>query len=445
LKGKTNIFIVLKEQINFEKLLSKSGVSVYEIKNHDERGYLVMNTLIKQQEESQKSIIEFLKRRGLSYRSYWISNSIFVDNVNEHQVKELAERSDIRLINSNEEFKVDLEDPLKEVVNPLNGTEWNVKWVNGDKVWELGFEGKDIITGVSDTGVIHNHPALINSYRGKKDDGSFDHNYSWLEPYQPDARIPVDTNGHGTHCAGTVCGGVDRKIGVAPKAKFIACRGISQSGSGTVEGYTKCFQFFAAPTDLDFKNPKPELRPHVTSHSYQCGRCQFDDLKKAAEALTASGVLLVVAAQNAGPACSSVRMAPGIYQTVLSVGALNKEANTLASFSSKGPVRVDNSNRLKPEISAPGVNVVSAAARGGYTALSGTSMATPCVAGCVALLWNAVPSLSRNINKTLEILYKTALGQRSNDCTSSGSPNNLFGYGTIDIMKAVQTARKLTK
>lgn len=203
------------------------------------------------------------------------------------------------------------------------------------------------------------------------------------------------------------------------------------------------FNFFAAPTDLDFKNPKPEMRPHVTSHSYQCGRCQHNDLRSAAEALTASGVLLVVAAQNAGPSCSSVRMAPGIYQTVLSVGALNKESNQLASFSSRGPVTVDNSNRLKPEISAPGVNVVSAARGGTYTALSGTSMATPAVAGCVALLWEAVPSLSRNINKTLEVLFKSALKQRSNDCRSEGTPNNLYGHGTIDILKAVQAAKKL--
>jgi serine protease AprX len=136
-------------------------------------------------------------------------------------------------------------------------------------------------------------------------------------------------------------------------------------------------------------------------------------------------------------------MAPGIYQTVLSVGALNKEANTLASFSSRGPVTVDGSNRLKPEISAPGVSVVSAASRGGYTALSGTSMATPAVCGAVALLWSAVPNLSRNINKTLEILFKTALKQTSTDCRSSGSPNNLFGHGTINILKAVEEAQKL--
>jgi len=380
----------------------------------------------------------------LAYRSYWISNILFVDNVGESDIHEISERSDVRLINSNEEFKVDLEEPSKEIISPKNDTEWNVKWVNADKVWAKGIEGKGIITGVSDTGVIHDHLALRNSYRGRNENGDVDHNYSWLEPYLPNQRTPVDTNGHGTHCAGTVCGGVDKKIGVAPKAKFIACRGISQSGSGTVEGYTKCFQFFAAPTDLDFRNPKPELRPHVTSHSYQCGRCQFNDLKNPAEALTAAGVLLVVAAQNSGPSCSSVRMAPGIYQTVLSVGALNKEANTLASFSSRGPVTVDGSNRLKPEISAPGVNVVSAAARGGYVAFSGTSMATPCVAGCIALLWEAAPGLSRNINKTLEVLFKSALNQRSNDCRSElGTPNNLFGHGTIDIFKTIEIAKQI--
>jgi subtilisin family serine protease len=219
LNGKTNIMLVLNEQINFQTLTTKSGVNVHNIKNHDERGYFVMNTLMQQQKVSQKSIIQYLKRNGLTYRSYWISNTIYVDNVNEQQINEISERTDIRLINTNEEFQVDLEKPTKEVVRPKNETEWNVKWINADKVWELGFEGKGIITGVSDTGVVHSHPALINSYRGKKENGEVDHSYSWLEPYTS-AREPNDANGHGTHCVGTVCGGVDRKIGVAPQGKI---------------------------------------------------------------------------------------------------------------------------------------------------------------------------------------------------------------------------------
>jgi len=122
-----------------------------------------------------------------------------------------------------------------------------------------------------------------------------------------------------------------------------------------------------------------------------------------------------------------------------------KKTNVIASFSSKGPNNAYYNSSLKPEISSPGTNVISANGRGtGYTSKSGTSMATPLVAGIIALLWEAVPALDRQIQKTNEVLYKSALHQTSTDCQSTKpSPNNVYGWGTINAEKALTLAIEL--
>jgi len=211
-----------------------------------------------------------------------------------------------------------------------------------------------------------------------------------------------------------------------------------------------CLQFFLAPTDVQGRNPNPTLRPHTTSHSYGCGAnlgCPDpESMRPASEALKAAGVFVHVSAGNSGPRCASVNTQPGFYGAVYTVGALGFQSDTIAGFSSRGPVTSDGSNRMKPEISAPGSNVVSSVPGNRYQAMSGTSMASPAVNGAVALIWNAIPALERNINKTMDLINKTAKKQRSTDCNSpGGSPNNVYGYGTIDVEKAITEGLKIYK
>jgi len=163
-------------------------------------------------------------------------------------------------------------------------------------------------------------------------------------------------------------------------------------------------------------------------------------MKEAVEATTAAGILMAVAAGNDGSSCSSVNDPPGLYEASYTVGALGVRTDNIAGFSSRGPVKVDGSNRRKPDICAPGSAIISSYPPKGYASLSGTSMATPHVAGCVALFWSAVPKLARDLPKTMEILNKHAKHKESTLCSSSGVPNNVYGYGTIQVYDAAKAA-----
>src|SRR5205814_2180547 len=198
--------------------------------------------------------------------------------------------------------------------------------------------------------------------------------------------------------------GMGNQIGMAPSAKWIGCRNMDQ-GNGTPARYIECMQWFLAPTRIGGGDPDPTKEPDITINSWECPSsegCSFDTLQAAVEAQFAAGIMMVSAAQNSGPSCSTVQNPPGIYEATYSVGALNTGTDTIASFSSRGPVTVDGSNRIKPDISAPGTNTRSASntADNAYTIASGTSMATPHTAGTVALLWSARPEFKPDLDAT---------------------------------------------
>ena len=130
-----------------------------------------------------------------------------------------------------------------------------------------------------------------------------------------------------------------------------------------------------------------------------------------------------------------------IYDSSFSVGAFDQNGN-IASFSSRGPVSIDGSNRLKPDLTAPGVTIMSTVPGGYSDAFSGTSMASPHVAGAVALLWSVAPELIGDIDRTEQILRESATPVINGDCDPSPtSPNNVYGYGRLNVMQAILDAR----
>jgi subtilisin family serine protease len=215
----------------------------------------------------------------------------------------------------------------------------------------------------------------------------------------------------------------------------------------------ECFEWFLAPYDYDKTKPDPAQAPHVINNSWYCSveeGCNPSNFKLMEEIvwnLRSSGVVVVVSAGNQGSqGCSSVTGPPAFFEPSFSVGATNDQ-DVIAGFSSKGPVVIDSSFRLKPNVSAPGVAVRSVVKGGNYAAFSGTSMAGPHVAGAVALIIEANPSLEGEVDLIEDILESTAVPKEWNqDCGNfpgSKIPNPAYGFGRIDALAAVKKAKLL--
>lgn len=333
--------------------------------------------------------------------------------------------------------------------SPTAGPEWGVVKIDADKVWSLdGNHGEGIVVASADTGVEWTHPAIKGKYRGWNGT-SASHDFNWFDAIQ-DLAEPLDDNNHGTHTTGTMVGddGAGNQIGVAPGARWIACRNMDH-GNGQPSTYIACNQYFLAPYPHG-GNPEidgdPSKAPDIVNNSWICPSsegCDPGSLQASFAVLRSAGILAVASAGNTGSGCNSVSNPPGIYDESFVVGAVDS-SNFLAGFSSRGPVTIDGSGRLKPDVAAPGVNVRSSVRGGGYSTLSGTSMASPHTAGAAALLWSAKPQVRGLIRITRCLIDQSsrAIVQLSVPQTCGGTgetdrPNNLWGYGLIDAYDAI--------
>jgi subtilisin family serine protease len=418
---------------------------------------------------AQKSAIGLLRAEQAPYRSFHIVNAIQAKG-DLALVEALAGLPEVRAIQPNPTVAVDLlpEEREQQAIDFREGVEWGLAAIGADQVWNMGFTGQGVVVGGQDTGYEWDHPAIKESYRGWDDTLSqADHNYNWHDaiheidsmngpPYIAEANpcglsslVPCDDHNHGTHTMGTMTGTVSdegKSIGVAPGAKWIACRNMER-GYGSPASYIECFEWFLAPTDLNGENPDPSKAPHVIANSWSCPEIEgctpanFETMQIAVDHLKAAGVVVVVSAGNSGSQCHTVSTPAAIFENSFTVGA-TRQTDTIANFSSRGTVTVDSSNRLKPNIAAPGVGVRSSIRNGGFATFSGTSMAGPHVAGAVALLISANPELAGQVEAIEELLESTARPMRSDqDCGGvSGMevPNAVYGYGRMDILAAVQ-------
>jgi subtilisin family serine protease len=181
----------------------------------------------------------------------------------------------------------------------------------------------------------------------------------------------------------------------------------------------------------------------VINNSWSCplseGCTDPNVLLSVVEAVRAAGILTTHSAGNSGSNCNTVNTPAAIYQASFTVGATSS-SDTIASFSSRGPVTTDGSNRLKPDVVAPGSGILSSIKGGGYGGLSGTSMAAPHVAGLAALLISMEPSLRGNVDELETLIERTALprttAQTCGGVPGSNIPNNTYGWGRVDALRA---------
>ncbi len=409
------------------------------------KGEFVYTTLRDEATRTQTPIVNVLRRMGASYRSHWAVNALVVTG-GRAVVDALAGRADIARIDANPWIKSTIlpTGPARLAPTSPSTVEWNIAQIRAPHVWLHGDRGQGIVLGNIDTGQQWDHPALKPHYRGWTG-SSVDHNYNWYDATDPSNRAPLDPYGHGTHTAGIMVGddGGTNQIGVAPRAKWMSCRSMDASGLGNPDTYITCIEFMIAPFDLDGNNPDPSKAPVAVSNSWYCSTstegCTQTTLLQPVQDLRAAGIVPVFAAGNEGPGCSTIGILgpPAQYDESFSVGATDMN-RALASFSSRGPVTFMGT-RIKPDISAPGVNVRSSYPGSTYAILSGTSMAAPHIAGAIALLYAAQPQLIGDVDATELKLENAAYHINSSDCSSSGSyPNNLFGYGIVNVQAAVK-------
>ena len=413
-----------------------------------EKGRYVYQTLTSLAAVSQRAVLAELDDLGVPYRPYWIANMVWV-RADLPTIRLFAQRPDVAHLYANP--RVALEPPVSQsaTTTASAGIEWNIDWVHAPAVWALGYTGQGVVIGGQDTGYIWDHPALKNAYRGW-DGSSAQHDYNWYDATLNPSAVPVDPYGHGTHTMGIMVGddGLGNQVGMAPGARWIGCRNMDANGVGSPATYSACYQWFVAPTRLDGSDPRYDLAPDVISNSWSCpveeGCTDPGVLQTVVHNLVAAGIVSAHSAGNSGYAgCGTIDTPAAIYTESFTVGATGYLTDTIASFSSRGPVTIDGSNLPKPDVSAPGVLVRSSYLNNDYVRLSGTSMASPHVAGLVALLISAYPALRGHVDQIETTIEQSALHVASTDCDSQGIPNNLYGWGRIDALAAYSDTQML--
>ena len=444
-----------------------------------QKGGLVFDKLQSSAARSQSEIKQYMQKYRYAFKSFCIANCIQV-LADEKLFSYLQTNPSVKSISLNDVWQMQtiLNGSPSFQRNLVDSIPWGLALVNADQVWAMGFRGQGAVVGGHDTGVEWDHPALISSYRGW-DGFNADHNYHWhdavhaISPLHQDSILTDSTNpcglsidspcddissSHGTHTMGIMIGkdpSAHLTVGMAPDAKWIGVRNMER-GYGTLSSYLEGLEWFLAPTDLNGQNPRPELAPHVINNSWSCpdkegcNKTNFHLLEVAINNLRSAGIVVVASAGNSGrDGCGSIDRPPAFYEGTMTVGSID-DNDSLSTFSSRGPA-IDYSSNLsmmKPNVTAPGRDILSSVKGGLYKELSGTSMAGPHVAGLVAILISANPSLSGRVDLIEHIIEASAQPKFETDSCSrivDQLPNALHGFGRIDALAAVRLALMTTR
>ena len=422
--------------------------------NRAERREFVVNELKAFATASQYDLrhaLAEMQRNGMTTEPtvLWMANALSFE-ANKTAIQSLAQRNDIDVIG----YAIERNwIPDGEVARPASDTREitpNVTQVGADQVWALGYTGQGVVVAVIDTGVNYNHVDLAEHLW---DGGSEFPNHGY-DVYNNDNN-PMDDHGHDSHCAGTVCGDGHgaSQTGMAPDATLMCVKCLNAQGSGGADAISAGIQWAVGHGCDLFSMSLGVANSSISERTL---------LRHTCEAALDAGVVAAIAAGNDGdsqwqyPIPNNVRVPgscpppyidpvqnenPGKESCSVCIGAVDYN-DAAAYFTSHGPVTWSNTEfgdyaynpgigLIRPDVCAPGVDIksINYQSNTGYTSMSGTSMATPCAAGCMALM------LSKDINLTpadvCRILEETAV-------PLAEGKSNIYGFGRINVFDAVE-------
>ena len=434
------VLVVMEEQVDTKSLradLKLAGA------NRQQRHQTVVEALQTTATRSQAGLraeLASLKAAGAirSLHPHWLVNGIVI-GATPDVIRRLAARPGVARIEP--DLTVELIRPVTPPESKARdagsiGTTAGIRAIWADRVWrELGIDGTGALVGSLDSGVDGHHPALTERWRGNFAPAA----ECWLDASnQGEPLYPEDHYFHGTHVMGTICGSAPGdSIGVAPGARWIASNVLAQdTGPEYDSDILRSLEFMSDP---DGDPATSDDVPDVVQNSWgvfelfpgyvDCDSRWWD----AIDNCEATGVVLIWSAGNEGPNEGTLRSPADRADTPLScfsVGAVGGDIPlTAAVFSSRGPSRCGGPFDIKPEVVAPGVDVISSLPGGDYAYLSGTSMSGPHVAGVVALMRSANPEL--DVETVKQILIDTA-----KDVGPAGE-DGVYGHGMINAYDAV--------
>ena len=447
---KIRIIVIMKSQYDRAQLNRRADYFVTRV----ERREFVVNELKEFATASQYDLrhaLAEMQRNGMTGEPVilWMANALAFD-ANKTAIENLAQRNDIEMIG----YAIERNwIPDGEEATPTTATReitQNVIQVGANQVWDLGYTGQGVVVAVIDTGVNYNHVDLAEHLW----DGGSEFPHHGYDVYNND-NDPMDDQGHGSHCAGTVCGDGHgaSQTGMAPNATLMCVKCLNSQGGGGADPISAGIQW-AVEHGCDLFS----MSLGIANSSL----AERTLLRHTCEAALDAGVVAAIAAGNEGnsqwqfPIPNNVRVPgscpppymdevqgenPGGLTCSVCIGAVDYNDNA-ANFTSHGPVTWTNTEfgdyaynpgigLIRPDVCAPGVDIksINYQSNTGYTTMSGTSMATPCVAGCMALMLSKDINLSpAEVCRILEeTAYKLDIGK-----------SNTYGFGRVDVLAAVE-------
>ena len=447
---KINVIVIMKSQYDRAQMNRQANYFA----TRSERREFVVNELKAFAEATQFDLrrsLDEMRRNDMTTEPtvLWMANALGL-SANKAAIADLARRSDIEIIG------YDIERnwiPDGEEATPASATReitQNVIQVGANQVWDLGYTGEGVLVAVIDTGVNYNHLDVADHLW----DGGTEFPHHGFDVYNND-NDPMDDHGHGSHCSGTVLGDgtAGSQTGMAPDATLMCVKCLNANGGGGATPISAGIQW-AVEHGCDLFSMSLGI-----SNSTIAERTL---LRQTCVAALDAGVVAAIAAGNEGnqmwqaPIPNNVRVPgscpppymdevqgenPGDLTCSVCIGAVNYN-DVAANFTSRGPVTWTNTEfgdypyepgigLIRPDVCAPGVDIKSLnyQTNTGYTSMSGTSMATPCAAGCMALMLCKDPNLMPA--DVCRILEETAV-------RLAEGKSNIFGFGRIDVLAAVE-------